>query len=127
VTAAWSLGIGSCYIGDILENRERHIELLGLDPYVVPIAMLVFGYPTEQQKRRPKPPRFDRRYVVMKDRYRRQGEEELRAMFADAHKEDDFDEYLRAFCTRKYLSDFALEMTRSARGYLEAFGEKPGR
>ena len=27
VTAAWSLGLGSCYIGDILENAETHREL----------------------------------------------------------------------------------------------------
>lgn len=30
VTAAQSLGIGSCYIGDILENCEQHRALLGL-------------------------------------------------------------------------------------------------
>ena len=30
VTAAWSLGIGSCYIGDIMENYEENRELLGL-------------------------------------------------------------------------------------------------
>lgn len=47
VVAAESLGLGSCYIGDILENVEIHQELLGLDPFTVPISMLVFGYPTE--------------------------------------------------------------------------------
>ena len=46
VTAAWSLGLGSCYIGDILENAETHRALLRLPEYVVPAAMLVFGYPT---------------------------------------------------------------------------------
>ena len=30
VTAAWSLGLGSCYIGDILEHAETHRELLNL-------------------------------------------------------------------------------------------------
>ena len=43
VTAAQSLGIGSCYIGDILENCEQHRALLHLPEYVVPAAMLVFG------------------------------------------------------------------------------------
>lgn len=43
VTAAWSLGIGSCYIGDIMELREVHRELLHLPEYVFPTAMLVFG------------------------------------------------------------------------------------
>lgn len=30
VTAAWSLGIGSCYIGDIMEHCELHRELFQL-------------------------------------------------------------------------------------------------
>ena len=51
VTAAWSLGLGSCYIGDILEHAETHRELLNLPEYVVPAAMAVFGYPTAQQRR----------------------------------------------------------------------------
>ena len=55
VVAAESLGIGSCYIGDILEKKEFHQQLLNLPRYVVPIGMLVFGYPTQQQKERVKP------------------------------------------------------------------------
>ena len=55
VTAAWSLGIGSCYIGDILEQVETHRTLLRLPEYVVPAALLVFGYPTQQQQEREKP------------------------------------------------------------------------
>ena len=34
VTAAESLGIGSCYIGDIMENCESQRELLNLPEYV---------------------------------------------------------------------------------------------
>ena len=59
VTAAESLGIGSCYIGDVIENAEPMREALCLPEYVVPACMLVFGRPTEQQQRRPKPARFD--------------------------------------------------------------------
>ena len=56
VTAAHSFGLGSCYIGDIMENCELHRKMLGLPEYVFPAAMVVFGYPTEQQKERQKPP-----------------------------------------------------------------------
>ena len=45
VTAAESLGIGSCYIGDVMENAEEMKTLLGLPEYVYPACMLVFGYP----------------------------------------------------------------------------------
>lgn len=58
VTAAESLGIGSCYIGDVMEHCEQQRELLGLPEYVFPCVMLVFGWPTQQQKERPKPQRW---------------------------------------------------------------------
>lgn len=57
VTAAWSLGIGSCYIGDIMEHCELHRELFQLPPYVFPAVMLVLGYPTARQRERTKPAR----------------------------------------------------------------------
>ena len=50
VVAAESLGIGSCYIGDVIENAEQMRETLHLTEYVVPACMLVFGRPTDQQK-----------------------------------------------------------------------------
>lgn len=58
VVAAESLGIGSCYIGDVIENAEQMREALHLPEHVVPACMLVFGRPTDQQKARPKPARF---------------------------------------------------------------------
>lgn len=41
VVGAWSLGIGSCYIGDILENFEIHQELFDLPKYAVPATLVV--------------------------------------------------------------------------------------
>jgi len=119
VVAAHALGLGSCYIGDMVENREQVVELLGLDKWVFPVTLVVFGYPTGQQVARPKPKRFDAKYVVMTDRYRRLTPDELRQMHAD--RGDDFRPFIQAFCKRKYMSDFAAEMNRSVAGYLEAF------
>ena len=45
VVAAESLGIGSCYIGDVIENFEGVRALLQLEQYTVPACMLIFGYP----------------------------------------------------------------------------------
>ena len=56
VTAAWSLGIGSCYIGDVMEQCETHRRLLHLPDYVFPAAMVVFGYPPPRQKAGERPP-----------------------------------------------------------------------
>lgn len=123
VVAAESFGVGSCYIGDILENAEIHRKLLKLDPYVVPISMLVFGYPTEQQVERQKPARFDAKYMVHENHYRRLSEPEHRNMFIERAQNPgfDFDAYIEKFCNRKYMSDFSLEMSRSSRLYVEEF------
>ena len=119
VTAAYDLGLGSCYIGDILENREQVVELLGLDQWVFPATLVVFGYPTAQQKRRAKPKRFAPEYIVLTDRYRRLTPDEQRAMFAA--RGQDFATYIPGFCKRKYESAFSREMTRSVGEYLQSY------
>ncbi len=126
VTAAQSLGIGSCYIGDIMENCEIHRELLGLPAYVFPAAMLVFGYPTRQQQERPKPERCRLEDIVQVDRYRRRDGAKLRRMFEKECRHQSFEEWIQRFCARKYDSDFSREMTRSVGVYLEAFQKAGG-
>ena len=121
VTAAESLGIGSCYIGDIMENCEEQRALLGLPQYVFPAAMLVFGFPTEQQKNREKPRRAEMKHIVHENTYREMDEAELRELFGIRTDKKPYDDYMRAFCDRKYNSDFSREMTRSVDVYLEDF------
>jgi nitroreductase len=130
VVAAESLGLGSCYIGDILENCEQHRELLNLPAYLMPACMLVIGYPAESQKLRRKPVRFDGRYVVFENRYRDLTGAELTEMWEKRERAEgnpsikDFAEVAQAFCERKYNSGFSREMSRSARVYLADF-EQP--
>ncbi len=126
VVAAESLGVGSCYIGDIIENQEEIRELLDLPDYVVPAAMLVYGYPVEQQKTRKKPERFEAEYIVFENKYRRLSEEEHLEMQTVRNKrsgypERDVKQDIKALCNRKYMSDFSLEMNRSAGEYLKRF------
>ena len=126
VVAAESFGLGSCYIGDILENCEAVRARLSLPDEVVPAAMLVLGYPTAQQSARKKPERFDAKQIVFENAYRTLTKEEHRAMYlereARAGKPDtDFEASVTAFCKRKYEGDFSLEMSRSAASYLRAF------
>lgn len=124
VIAAQSLGIGSCYIGDILENKERTVTLLNLDKYVLPITMVVFGYPTEQQKNRIKPKRFNREYIVQKNTYSIMDDSTIKRMFDELHNNEsgyNYNDYIKAFCARKYMSDFVLEMNRSVEEYLKVF------
>ena len=121
VTAAESLGIGSCYIGDIMENCEEQRALLQLPPYVFPAAMLVFGYPTDQQKARSKPRRADAEHIVHENTYREMGAAELADLFSIRTENKSYEDYMRAFCQRKYNSDFSVEMSRSVREYLKQF------
>ena len=107
VTAAWSLGVGSCYIGDVMERCEEHREMLNLPPHVFPAAMLVLGYPTEQQARRPKPERFNMADIVCENVYRRKDGPALREMFAGRCGARGYDAWMDAFCRRKYDSDFS--------------------
>lgn len=71
VVAAQSLGLGSCYIGDIMEQYEEHRRLLKLPAWVFPACMLVLGWPTRQQRERPKPARFAQKHIVHENAYRR--------------------------------------------------------
>ncbi len=122
VVAAHSLGLGSCYIGDILERNEKHREMLNLPEYAIPVAMLVIGYPTVQQMERPKPPRFNRKYIVHENKYRLLSEDEHIRMYEERESQTGrevkpFEDYIQAFCKRKYNSDFSQEMTRSVEAY----------
>lgn len=121
VTAAESLGIGSCYIGDVMERCEVHREMLHLPEYVFPAAMLVFGYPTKQQKERKKPERVAMKHIVHENGYRKMDAEELREMFLHNAKARSYEEWMKAFCDRKYNSDFSIEMSRSVREYWKNF------
>src|SRR5512147_554093 len=82
VIAAESFGIGSCYIGDIMEQYEIHKELFDLPQYTFPIGLLVFGYPTPEQLRRPYTKRYDEKFIVFKNLYRHLGKDKFDEMFA---------------------------------------------
>ena len=121
VVAAHSFGLGSCYIGDVMENCEIHRELLNLPEYVFPAAMVVFGYPTEKQLQREKPERVAMKHIVHENTYRYMDVEELEEMFAPKSKNKTYEEWMQAFCNRKYNSDFSKEMTRSVGEFLKSF------
>lgn len=127
VIAAESCGLGSCYIGDIMENYETHRDLFKLPRYTFPICLLCLGYPTEAQKGRHPTSRFDREFIVFQNGYRRLGGSELEKMFAK--------EQARAFKNseelngavnvgqliyrRKFAAGFTMEMNRSVKAILK--------
>ena len=116
--AAEYLGLGSCYIGDIMEHWETHRELLELPRYTFPIAMLCLGYPTEQQRERTLTPRLPEPMVIMKNKYRRLNADELSSMFQGEGygkftPKHDEKNAAQAMYDRKFSADFSYEMRRS--------------
>ena len=126
VIAAQSLGIGSCYIGDIIENWETHRDLFCLPRYTFPAALLCFGYPGEIPDR-PQTARFERKFVVHQNRYQRFSPEELNEVFLPFGRHS-FEEHeyangarnpVQFNYIRKFTAAFSVEMERSVRAMLE--------
>lgn len=120
VIAAESLGIGSCYIGDIVENYEYHQKLFDLPRYVFPVALLCLGhYKADHKKvfRR----RFDPKFVVFQEKYRHLTDAEYEEMFAEENKgyrpENPYgaENFAQMFYARKTGAAFSKEMARSVR------------
>ncbi len=129
VVAADALGLGSCYIGDIMENYETHRELFNLPRYVFPIALLCIGYPTEEQITRPQTGRFEPQYVVYPDRYHRQDKTELEEMFrprtervfAGREKIGEASNFGQLNYLKKFSAEFSYEMNRSVQAILKVW------
>lgn len=121
VVAAESLGIGSCYIGDIMEQFEYHRDLFHLPKYVFPAAMLVLGYPTALQLQRKKPPRAQAQYIVFENAYPEVTPAQRESLMQTYAGSREYLDWITAFCKRKYNSDFSREMTRSVEAFLEQF------
>ena len=130
VIAAESFGLGSCYIGDIIEQYEAHKELLDLPQYVFPIGMLVFGYPTRQQKEREMTTRFEEKFILFENHYRQLSSADFDEMFAERESQmprgkamQGIANFGQAMYLRKFNVDFSAEMSRSAREWLKGWGQ----
>lgn len=129
VIAAESLGIGSCYIGDIMENYEEHRKILNLPDYVFPVGMLCLGYYPENYERKLRD-RFDEKFIVFKDEYKRLSEEEIRDMYKDLDKKFvknnkfNAENYAQMHYAFKTGAPFFREMARSVRVALRNWDEE---
>jgi nitroreductase len=122
VIAAESLGIGSCYIGDILEFGEEVAGLLDLPRYTLPVAMLCLGRP----KTRPHLTERYEKHVVHRDRYHRLSEAELHEVSDDLDRmygghgfKPGIAGHVQDIYARKFAADFSVELNRSTAWWLE--------
>lgn len=117
VIAAESLNIGTCYIGDIMENYEYHKELFNLPEYTMPIALVVMGnFDTKPQIR----DRFDKSCIVFDEAYPTITEEFINNMFLKEESKDT--DFAIKFYKRKMDAPFFKEMIRSINLYIKEWG-----
>jgi FMN reductase (NADPH)/FMN reductase [NAD(P)H] len=120
--AAESLGIGSCYIGDITENAEAHRTMFSLPRYTFPAALLCLGMPVSKRNKQ-LVPRFERKFIVHQNRYQRFSPEQLNDMhlpfgkhsFELSSSPNGAENVVQANYIRKFTAGFSLEMNRSVR------------
>lgn len=119
VIAAESFGIGTCYIGDIMENYEFHKELFNLPKYTMPATLVVMGnYDTHPQMRN----RFDKQFVIFDDKYPEINEHFINEMFSAS--ENGNHDFAKKFYARKIDSPFFREMLRSIKRYISDWTKK---
>lgn len=122
-TAAEALGLGSCYIGDIMERREFHRDFFGLPRWAFPVAMLTLGWPTAAQRARPQPGRFPKAFIVAKERYRSPRPAEYAELYgADPMEGRPYlpgaENHGQHVWLKKFSNEFMDEMRRSVRAAL---------
>ena len=123
VIAAEALGIGSCYIGDIIEQFENVRTLLELKQYTIPACMLIFGYP-KGKKPVKLSPRCPEHSIFMTDLYKDPSLELLSEAYQE-HEElrrkskslpyDNTGTLADYYYLRKHTSAFMEEMNRSTK------------
>ncbi len=121
VIAAEALGIGSCYIGDVIENFEQLRSLLELKQYTIPACMLIFGYPKGKSPVK-LTPRCPESSIFMQDQYEEPHLAQLNNAFA-AHEQErrkihslpyeNQGTLADYYYLRKHTSSFMEEMNRS--------------
>ena len=118
VIAAEALGVGSCYIGDIMENYETHREMLDLPNWVFPITLICFGHPKGDKNKIPLKSRFPQTSMVHNNVYHRFDEEDYKKMFKGVERMRivEYAENLgQQIYFEKLGADFSKEMRRSVK------------
>ena len=118
VITAESLGLGSCYIGDIMEQYEYHRDLFNLPRHTFPITMVCFGYPRPDRADRPRTSRFPQGCIHFKGQYRHLGQDELLDMVESRRRGAYVNGAVNVgqqVYLRKFSAEFTTEMTRSVR------------
>ena len=118
VITAEALGIGSCYIADILENIEILRKMLNLTRWVFPITMLCFGYPKGKKENIPLTPRFSQKFIHFINKYQQLTKQDFTEMFQNEKRSFNVKQAKnlgQKFYFGKLAADYSKEMRRSVK------------
>ncbi len=115
VVAAAALGLGSCYIGDVMEHADQVRAALNLPAYAFPAAMLCFGYP-KPGSARPLAPRLPLEAVRHVDGYQKKPVPEGEFARKSIHR-----------ALEKFDAEFSYEMNRSVEKWIRQWCGEPSR
>ena len=131
VVAAESLGIGSCYIGDILERYEDHQKMFNLPRYVIPITLVCFGRTSHPELNGKTQPRYPQKFIMHTNSYQPLTPQDItefeEPVLARFHSERKFPAGIENMAQqnyfRKFVADFSLEINRSVREMIKNWSE----
>jgi len=107
VVAAESLGLGTCYIGNVLSFDIQRV--LETPEYVFPAGMVMIGYPDESPELRP---RLPLQAVVHRNSYHLPTDDEIRAFYREKDKEwEELPEERKRYFEKRGITNKAQERT----------------
>jgi FMN reductase [NAD(P)H] len=124
-TAADALGLGSCYIGTVLEFMPALCERFALPEGVFPVVLLTLGVPKRPPKTRRK---LDRTVIVHQERYHKLDDDELLAAYERKYPgyrvelTDERVAQVEEVCRQVHGSDYAKQCRQriEEQGYISA-------
>ena len=127
VITAEALGIGSCYIGDIMENYEIHREMFNLPKWAFPITLICFGYPKGDKNKIPLTTRFPQRFIQFTDKYSRLNENDFNEMLKNDKRKivvKEAENMGQQLYIGKIGAEYSIEMRRSVKAALKVWLKK---
>lgn len=104
VILAQAHGLGSVYIGTILDVIDRAREYFAIPEYVLPMMVLSMGYPKSVPKRVPK---LKRDIIAHREKYKELSDDEIKEAFED--KYGSFENNLENYLHRTYIEAVEAE------------------
>lgn len=104
VILAESRGLGSVYIGTILDVIDKAREYFSIPKYVLPMMVLSIGYPRSVPKGIPK---LRRDVMAHREKYNQLSDEKIKKAFED--KYGSFDDNLERFFRKSYVEALEAE------------------